>query len=416
MADLPFPPPFLPYGRQTVDASDVAAVVDVLQGDWLTTGPAVAQFESAFAAATGAPHAVACSSGGAGLHLSYLALGLGPGQRVVVPAVTFLATASMARVTGAEIVFADVDPDTALMTAATLEAALARAGAGPTGSNAAGGPVAAIAPVHMAGQMADMAALGEVARRAGARIVEDACHVIGGTDGAGRPAGSGATGDLTVFSLHPVKTITAGEGGVVTTADPGLAERLGRLRSHGVMRDGFSDSAQACGADGAPNPWYYEMSEPGFNYRLSDIHAALATSQLARLGALVARRQALVARYDTALESLGARLGNAIRPIGRTAYGRPAWHLYVALIDFPALGRDRGSVMRALRARGIGTQVHYLPLHRQPYYRARYGHLDLPGADSWYDRALSLPLFPGMTDGDVDRVVEALLDVVEGRV
>jgi len=182
-----------------------------------------------------------------------------------------------------------------------------------------------------------------------------------------------------------------------------------------MARTDFVDIGQAITADGRTNPWYYEMAEPGFNYRLSDIHAALAASQLEKLDQFVERRSALVARYDAALSNLTPRHENIVRPCGRSPYGRPAWHLYVALIDFAALDRDRASVMEALRARGIGTQVHYLPLHRQPYYRARYGELDLPGANSWYDRALSLPLFPGMLDSDVDRVVEALLDIVEGR-
>lgn len=408
IARLPKPSPpleFLPYGRQQIDAADIEAVVAVLQGDWLTTGPAIARFEEAFATKAGAPHAVSCSSGGAGLHLSFLAINLKPGDRVVVPTVTFLATANMARVTGAEIIFADVDPDTALMTAATLEAAIDRAG----------GPIAAIAPVHMAGQMVDMEEIGMVARNTGARIVEDACHILGGMDGEGRPAGSGATGDLAVFSMHPVKTIAAGEGGVVTTRDASLAARMRILRNHGMVRENFSDTSQAFTPDGRPNPWYYESTDPGFNYRLSDIHAALAASQLSKLDRFVDRRRALVSRYDAALSALTPRLGNIVRPSGRSSYGSPAWHLYVALIDFAALDRDRASVMEALRERGIGSQVHYLPLHRQPYYRARYGALDLPGADAWYDRALSLPLFPGMSDSDVDRVIETLMDVLEGR-
>jgi len=392
---------FLPYGRQLIEDDDVAAVAAVLRGDYLTTGPTVDRFEAAFAAATGASHAVACSSGTAALHLAFLALGLGPGARVVVPAVTFLATANAARFAGAEIVFADVDPESGLMTPATLEAALARAGE----------PVRAVAPVHLAGQLVDMQAVGAIAQRHGLRIVEDACHALGGQDGQGQPVGSGVSGDLAVFSLHPVKVMTSGEGGVLTTRDPALALALRRYRNHGMVREGFVHVDQALAADGSLNPWYYEMLEPGLNYRLSDIHAALALSQLAKLERFVARRRALVARYDAAL----APLAPAVSPSARTARGRPAWHLYVALIDFAALGRERASLMRALRARGIGTQVHYLPLHRQPYYRERYGALDLPGADAWYSRALSLPLYPAMQDSDVERVVAALADLVTGQ-
>ncbi|MEK9662656.1 MAG: DegT/DnrJ/EryC1/StrS family aminotransferase, partial [Alphaproteobacteria bacterium] len=270
----------------------------------------------------------------------------------------FLATASTAHLLGAEIVFADVAPDTALMTAETLESALARAG----------GPVAAVAPVHMAGQLVDLDAVGAVARDAGARIVEDACHAVGANDADGRPIGSAASGDLKTFSLHPVKTIAAGEGGVVTTGDAALAERLRLFRNHGMQRDGFTDPGQALAADGSSNPWYYEMSEPALNYRLSDIHAALATSQLAKLPAFVERRRALVERYDAALAALPGHISAIVRPSGRSGYGDPAWHLYVVLIDFAALGRDRAAVMQALRERGIGSQVHYLPLHRQPFY------------------------------------------------
>lgn len=402
---------FLPYGQQKIDDADIAAVVEVLRSDFLTTGPVPARFEEAFAQVAGAPHAVCCSSGTAALHLSYAALGLGPGDRVIVPSVTFLATANAARITGAEIVFADVDPDTALLTPATLEAALEKAG----------GPVAAIAPVHMAGQMVDMAAVHEIAVRAGARVVEDACHALGGRDAAGQPVGAGAGaggggGSLAAFSLHPVKAIAAGEGGVVTTADDDLAENVRRLRNHGMVRGAFADLAQAFASDGTPNPWYYEMPAPGFNYRLSDIHAALALSQLAKLDGFVARRAELVARYDAAFAQLPENIASRLRPMARReGRGVPAWHLYVCLVDFEAFRRDRAVVMNDLKAAEIGTQVHYLPLHRQPYYRERYGDHDLPGADSWYARALSLPLHPNMTDADVDRVVGALLDALEPR-
>lgn len=397
--------PFLPYGRQTIEADDIAAVVAVLASDFLTTGPAVPRLEDAFREATGAAHAVACSSGTAGLHLAYLALGIGPGDRVVVPSVTFLATASTAHLAGGEVIFADVDPDTALMTPETLEEALARAG----------GPVSTVVPVHMCGRMADMEGIGAVARRTGARIVEDACHALGGTDAAGRPTGSGATCDLAMFSLHPVKTVAGGEGGIVTTADAALAGRMRLLRSHGMTREGFADAAQATAADGGTNPWYYEMAEPGFNYRLSDLHAALAASQMAKLARFAARRGELVARYEALFAERADRLAGRVRLSTGGGWGRPAWHLCVGLFDFGAIGRDRASVMQALRARGIGTQVHYLPLHRQPWWRARTGPLELPGADAWYARALSLPLFPAMRDEDVDRVVDAVTDVVEGR-
>lgn len=398
---MPSDPSNLPYGRQSLDDADIDAVVAVLRSDWLTTGPALDRLETAFASATGAQHAVACANGTAALHLAYLALGLKHGDWVVVPAVTFLATANAARFVGAEIVFADVDSKTGLMTADTLEAALAHADR----------RAAAVAPVHLAGQRVDMDAVNALARRNDLFIVEDASHALGSFDPAGRPTGCGETCDAATFSLHPVKMIAAGEGGVVTTNDAALAQAVRRLRNHGMTRDEFSMSAQAHAADGSINPWYYEMPEPGFNYRLSDIHAALATSQLGKLERFVARRQALVERYDALL----APLAPAVRPAGRSSNGTAAWHLYVVMIDFEALSRDRAAVMGVLADRGIGSQVHYLPLHRQPYYRARYGSLDLPGADAWYARALSLPLFVDMAEADVERVVAALADIVDGR-
>lgn len=398
-------PAFLPYGRQSVDEADIEAVAAVLRSDWLTGGPAVEAFENAFAAATGARHAVACASGTAALHLAALMLELRPGDGVVVPSVTFLATANAARYVGAEVVFADVDSETGLMTSETLSAALDRA-------EAAGNTVASVFPVHLAGQMTDMDAMAETAG-SGRTLVEDACHVLGGTDAAGHPAGACRKSVMTCFSLHPVKAIAGGEGGVVTTNDDELARRLRLARNHGMERDAarFVRPEQAFAPDGSANPWYYEMALPGFNYRLSDIHAALAGSQLARLGGFVARRAELVALYDRLL----APLAPAVRPMRRLGRGAAAWHLYVALIDFGAAGLDRATVMRRLREAGIGTQVHYLPVHRQPYYVDRYGEIDLPGADAWYARALSLPLFPAMADDDVERVVDALAGIIEAR-
>ncbi len=393
---------FLPYGRQTVEAEDVAAVVEVLESDHLTTGPAVARFERAFAEAVGAPYAVACSSGTAALHLALLALDPPEDAVCIVPALTFAATANAVRLCGRRVVFADVDPETALLGPAQLEAALARAR----------GPVAAVLPVHYAGQPAPMAEIAEMVRDRGIRIVEDACHALGTRfrDRLGAATvGDGSRADLSCFSFHPVKTIACGEGGMVTTADPLLAERLRRLRSHGIERDParFAERAAAFDAQGEPNPWYYELRELGLNYRLSDIHAALGASQLRKLDAFLAARRRLVATYDRLL----APLAPEIRPLGRVAGAEPGWHLYVVRIDFPALGIDRATVMRRLRERGIGSQVHYIPLHLQPLYRSRNPDPRLPGAERFYARCLSLPLFVGMTEQEVERVVEALREV-----
>jgi len=411
--------PFLPYGRQSVEEEDIAAVAAVLRGDWLTQGPAVTGFERALALRVGAGRggavdAVACANGTAALRLAYAALGIGPGDAVVVPSNTFLATASAARHAGAEVAFADVDPDSGLMGVAEAEAAIARAAK-------AGWRVRALAPVHYAGQTAPMDELAGLAQAEGLALVEDAAHAIGtaylsGGDlsgghevpvGAGRPEVE--AGSLTVFSFHPVKTIAAGEGGAVTGSDPALMARVRRLCNHGMMRtpepgEGFTDPDAALDAEGNANPWYYEMAEPGFNHRLSDIHAALVLSQLGRLDRFVERRARLMALYAERL----APLAPLVRPPALVPWCRPAWHLCAARIDFAAARRTRSAVMAGLRALGVGTQVHYIPVHRQPYWRRRYGDLALPGAMSHYAHTLSLPLFPAMADGDVDRVAAAL--------
>ena len=393
--------PFLPYGRHLIEDDDVAQVERVLRGSALTGGPAVAQFEQALAAATGAPHAVACSSGTAALHLAALALDLGPGDSAVVPSVTFLATANALRYVGADVVFADVDAETGLLTPSALEEALQR-GAG-------GKKLKAVFPVHLAGQCADMAAIAMTARRAGLKIVEDACHAVGAT-GGGQPVGACAWSDMAAFSFHPVKTIAMGEGGAITTRDRGLAQKLMEFRSHGMVRDAarFEFRDQGFGADGEPNPWYYEMPEPGFNYRASDVHCALGLSQLGKLDRFVAERRRIVDSYAEAL----LPLANLVKPLPRVPWSDPAWHLCVVMIDFAAAGTTRGNVMRALAAKGVGSQVHYLPVHRQPHYRRLYGELDLPGADAYYARTLSLPLFVGLTRADVARVVGALAEAL----
>jgi dTDP-4-amino-4,6-dideoxygalactose transaminase len=323
-----------------------------------------------------------------------------------VPSITFLATANAVRLVGAEPVFADVDASTGLMTPATLAEARCRA-------ESAGLRVRAAFPVHLAGQCADLPAIRTAAQ--GVAIVEDACHALGTTHlGAGPapfPVGACRWSDMAVFSFHAVKTIAAGEGGAVTTNDRDLAERIALLRNHGMTRDPerFAMADLAFDAGGAVNPWYYEMTEPGWNYRLSDIHAALAGSQLARLDRLVAERGRIAARYESGL----AAEGLPASPIGRVPGCAPAWHLFPVLIDFAALGLTRAGVMQALRAAGIGSQVHYIPVHRQPYYRARHPELDLPGADAYYRRTLSLPLFVGLSSGDVDRVVTALAAILQ---
>lgn len=394
---------FLPYGRHQIDEDDIAAVVSVLRSDSLTGGPLVAEFEQAFAERVGASFAVACANGTAGLHLAAMALGLGPDDAVIVPTLTFLATANAARYVGAEVVFADVDPATGLMRPTDLQEAHARA---------ATRKARAVIPVHLNGQCVDMESVAELAGRHGMRIIEDACHAIGATyrtrSGEEVRVGACRDSDMAVFSLHPVKTIAMGEGGVVTTNDPDLHAALLRLRNHGMVREAsrFVQRDEAFDADGQPNPWYYEMPEPGYNYRASEIHCALGLSQLRKLDRFLARRRELADAYDNALKPLAP----LVQPIPRAAGCMGGWHLYVVNIDFSSSKMTRATLMRRLLDKGIGTQVHYLPVHRQPYYRSRYGNTQLPGADIYYASCLSLPLFPAMSNGEVERVVATLAD------
>jgi len=393
---------FLPYGRHCIEDDDIAAVSETLRGDYLTTGPKVEAFEKAFAAAVGAPNAIVCANGTAALHLAYLALDLEPRDAVIVPTITFLATANAARFVGAEAVFADVDPETGLMTAETLERAIADA-------RAQGLRPRVVAPVHLSGHAVDIGAIAAIAEREGMVVVEDACHAVGSqieAPSGWTPIGACDRSAMSVFSFHPVKTIACGEGGMVTTRDPARALRLRRLRSHGMVReaDQMIDAALSLDAEGRANPWAYEMPDLGFNYRLSDVHCALGLSQLKKLDGFVARRRAIAAQYDAALAT-GA---NWLKVVREPGHSRTAPHLYVALMDFEAIGITRAEAMRQLHASGIGTQVHYIPVHRQPYYVARYGAKTLSGAERYYARCLSLPLYPSMTDADVARVVSAL--------
>lgn len=381
---------FLPYGRQTIEDDDIAAVAEALRGDFLTTGPTVEAFETAFAKKVGAAHAIAVSNGTATLHLAMMALRIGEGDVCIAPSVTFLATANCARYVGAEVVFADVDPDSGLMTPETLAEALKRS---------TGRRVKAVLPVHLRGDVCDLPALKALADAAGAALVEDAPHALGSIatfDGVAHPVGDGAYSSFASFSFHPVKTLATGEGGMLTTNDAALADRARRLRSHGMVRT----------ADG--DPWWYEMPELGFNYRIPDVLCALGLSQLNKLDRFVARRRELTALYARLLPERAPKARLAASP----SHSDAALHLLTVLIDFEGLGLTRRAVVEALKAKGVGTQVHYIPVHRQPYYVNRQGLADLPGADAWYARCLTLPLYPAMTDGDVERVVDALAEVL----
>jgi UDP-4-amino-4,6-dideoxy-N-acetyl-beta-L-altrosamine transaminase len=361
-------------------------VAEALRADFLTTGPTVERFEHAFAEAVGAAHAVACANGTAALHLAMLALEVRAGEAVIAPSITFLATANCARYVGADVVFADVDPDSGLMTRQTLAEALDRVGPRR---------LRAVLPVHLRGDTCELPALEALAREAGAVLVEDAPHALGTTMRFGdvtETVGDARHSAMATFSFHPVKTIATGEGGMVTTNDPRLAQRLRVLRSHGMTRPPEAE------------PWRYEMAEPGFNYRLPDLLCALGLSQLAKLPRFAARRRALAAAYREARAPLAPRVRVASQP----AWSDPCLHLMTVLIDFEGASRSRLEVVEALRARGIGSQVHYIPVHRQPYYRRLCGDLEFPGAEAWYAQCLTLPLYPAMTDEDVRRVAEGL--------
>ena len=373
----------LPYGRQHVDESDIRAVVETLRGDWLTNGPAVARFEEAFAAQVGARFAVAVSSGTAALHAAAHVAGLGPGDEVILSPLTFLATANCILYCGATPVFADIDPATLNLDTGQVERKLSPR-------------TKAILPVHFAGLPCEVDRLQAVARAGGLRIIEDAAHALG-AEWNGRRIGS--LGDLTTFSFHPVKHITTGEGGMVTTDDPHLAEKLRRFRNHGIDKQVRDRQAT----------WRQDMVTFGFNYRLTDIQSALGISQLRRLDAGLARREAIACQYQAAFAPMAELL-----PAPTLAGTRHAWHIYPLRIEPDRLREDRETLFRALRAENIGVNVHYLPVHLHPFYRERFGTDRglCPAAEEAADRLLTLPLFPQMTDGDVADVIAAVRRVI----
>ena len=371
----------LPYARQVIDERDVEAVTEALRSSWLTTGPRVGEFEAALLAATGARHAVAFSSGTAALHGATAAAGLGVGDEALTTALTFVATANAAVYVGATPTFADIDPGSLLLDpAAVAEAITPR--------------TKALLPVDYGGQPADYARLREVADRAPGgplTIIADASHSLGATRD-GRSVGTLA--DMTVLSLHPAKIITTGEGGAVITDRAELAERLRRFRNHGIASELQSR-----------RDWRYDMVDLGFNYRLTDVMCALGLAQLSRLEDFVGRRRALAARYREALAGHWAVDVQAVE-----AGADPSWHLFVVLLRLDRLEVDRGQVYAAMRAEGIGVNVHYIPVHQHSWYRANYPQPagSLPNTDAAYERLLTLPLHAGMADGDVDDVVAAL--------
>ncbi len=394
---------FLPYGRQSISDADIDAVVEVLRSDYLTTGPYVDRFERDLAEAVGAKEAVVCANGTAALHLAALTQDLTPHDVVIVPSLTFAASANCIAYCGAQVVFADVDPATGLMTDQTFDAALQHIRKHLPDHRYAG-----VIPVHYAGRPVELLHISRVSEELGGFVIEDACHAIGTTGPDGR-IGACQASDMAVFSFHPVKTLTTGEGGAVTTNDAELARRLRLLRSHGIERDPARFDGFGYGNDNDTGPWVYEMQALGFNYRLPDLNCALGVAQLKRLPAFAAKRKALVASYRKALLVCNPPVLWA----GTT--DDVVFHLFAVTIDFAGLGTTRTAVMQGLRDRGIGSQVHYIPVHRQPYWRKHaLGQRELPGADQYYRNTLSLPLFADMADSDPARVVAALTEVLHG--
>jgi perosamine synthetase len=376
---------FLPYGHQSIDETDIEAVVEVLRSDWLTIGPKVGEFEEAFAQRVGAAHAVTFSSGTAALHAAAFAAGLKSGDEAITTPMTFAATANCVLYVGATPVFADVSADTLNLDPARILEKISP-------------KTRVILPVDYAGHPADLAAILEIARKNDLVVIEDASHAVG-AEYQNRRVGSIA--DMTVFSFHPVKHITTGEGGMVTTNDPKLAETLRRFRNHGISSD--ARQRQSAGQ------WHYEMVLLGFNYRLPDIVCALGIEQLRKLEANLARRREIAAQYSTAFREISGVIPPAVR-----AEANPAWHLYPIRLDLAKLTADRTQIFRALRAENIGVNVHYIPVHLHPYYRERFGYKggEFPVAEGAYERLISLPMFHAMSGQDVKDVIVAITKVV----
>jgi UDP-4-amino-4,6-dideoxy-N-acetyl-beta-L-altrosamine transaminase len=376
---------YLPYCRQLVDEADIEAVVEVLRSDWLTTGPKVGEFEAAFAARVGAAHAVSFSSGTAGLHAAAFAAGLKAGDEAIATPLTFAATANCVLYQRAIPVFADVSADTLNLDPEQITKHLSSR-------------TRAILPVDYAGHPADLAPIMEIARYNGLLVIEDACHALGAEYGKKRV---GSIADMTVFSFHPVKHVTTGEGGMVATNNSRFAETLRRFRNHGIS----SDARQRQNA----GQWYYEMVLLGFNYRLPDFACALGIQQLKRLDANLKRRRQIAARYAAALSEIPGVVLPAVRP-----EMNPAWHLYPIRLETDKLTADRAQVFRALRAENIGVNVHYIPVHLHPYYRDRFGYKggEYPVAENAYERLISLPMSHAMSDDDVEDVIRAVEKVL----
>ena len=395
---------FIPYARQSLDEDDIAAVVDVLRGDWLTQGPKIAAFEAALAARVGAKHAVAVATGTAALHCACYAAGVGPGDEIITAPLTFAASGNCALYLGASVKFVDIRADTYCLDPEKLEVAIT-----PN--------TKAIIPIDYTGQPADMDEINEIAARHGIAVIEDSAHALGATY-KGRPVGSLAA--MSIFSFHPVKHVAMGEGGLITTDNDELAAALRLFRTHGITNNSAAMQLQRqaadkdCGGHAEANaddraPWYYEMQELGFNYRITDIQCALGLSQLTKLDGFLARRREIAAQYSAAFGQ-----SELLIPPHQEADRESAWHLYMLRLRLDCLSTSRRQIFEQLRASGIGVHVHYIPLHLQPYYQKKFGYRrgDFPESEAYYDATLTIPLFPAMRDSDCERVVEAVLTCV----
>jgi len=388
----------IPYGRHHIDEEDIQAVADVLRHGTLTQGPTIEAFERIVAELVGVKHAVAVANGTAGLHLAAIAAGVGPGTSLITSPITFVASANAGLYAGARSLFADIDPATVNLSPEALAGVLAQHP-----------DVRAIVPVHFAGLPCDMPAIKTAADEAGAVVIEDAAHAFGSTYPSGQRVGSCLHSLMTVFSFHPVKAIASGEGGMITTNDDATYRRLLRLRSHGINKldDPFQVPDQA-ETSGTRNPWYYEMQELGYNYRITDIQCALAISQFGKLDRFLTRRRDLVKAYDAAFA--GYRHCRPAQAMGRD---RSAHHLYVLRIDFDAIGMTRPQLFQALRDRQINPQVHYIPVPAHPHFRALgLKPEDYPRAQDYYREALTIPLFYDLTDQEQQHVIGSLKDLV----
>ena len=379
----------IPYGRQDITEADIEAVTEVLRSDWLTQGPTVPNFEQAVADSCSASYAVAVNSATSALHIACLALGLGPGDWLWTSPNTFVASANCGLHCGAQIDFVDIDPRTYNLCAKGLARKLEQ-------TKGEGRLPKIVVPVHFAGQPCDMAAIHNLSREYGFKIIEDASHAIGGSY-LGQTIGNCRYSDVTIFSFHPVKIITTAEGGMALTNDGDVAGCMQRLRTHGITRDPALMSHEPDG------PWYFEQIELGLNYRMTDLHAALGLSQLNRLDNYIERRRALALRYDEQLAGLPV-----VTP-WQHPDGQSAWHLYVIRLQLDELTRTHRQVFEGLREQGIGVNLHYIPVHTHPYYRGLgFTAGSFPEAERYYSEAISLPMFPSMTDEDQDQVIAAL--------